>query len=191
VASNLRTKVFDRLNRRITEPELERIAQAFGPRWTTSPEPSGHLVQASRLHVVDEARYGDVVVNERRGLDGGDIVAHALLQVAEREKVDPGRVLAGSAASLPCRSPLENVSIPQSVWCTTANSRVPSSREEMGSTDPSEHASHPLPRGRHADHLQQTTYIGEMTGRIVGLFDTGRKRMADDIPHGAQLTKIT
>jgi hypothetical protein len=26
---------------------------------------------------------------------------------------------------------LENVSIPQSVWCTTANSRVPSSRDEM------------------------------------------------------------
>jgi len=49
----------------------------------------GHLTQVAAAHVVDEAAHGKVLGEERRGADRRHIVAHTLLQIRERQEVDP------------------------------------------------------------------------------------------------------
>jgi hypothetical protein len=49
-----------------------------------------HLVQAPGRDVVDEAAHGHIPEQQRRGADDLDIVAHALLEVAEGEERDLG-----------------------------------------------------------------------------------------------------
>ncbi len=52
----------------------------------------GHLTQVAAAHVVDEAAHGKVIGEERRGADRRHIVAHTLLQIRERQEVDPGGI---------------------------------------------------------------------------------------------------
>src|SRR3989304_4181458 len=49
---------------------------------------SGDAVQLARAHVVDEARDGDVLREERVRPDALDLRAHVLLQIRERVEVD-------------------------------------------------------------------------------------------------------
>src|SRR5687768_414842 len=53
------------------------------------------LNQAAAAHVVDEARHRDILGDERRCDDALHVIAHALLQVWERQKVDGRGVSAG------------------------------------------------------------------------------------------------
>lgn len=54
-----------------------------------------HFAQLSRVDVVDEPSDRDGLRNEGAVLDAAHIIAHALLEIGEREEVDVGGIFTG------------------------------------------------------------------------------------------------